>query len=118
MAFAAAEDESTGITLSDISLQQPHIKKNARFSASFPFIKPQLTAQPQQNVIEVFKQLKRTYYQKFKIPGTKCIHQKDDLSQSMDIIRELAAELDRVVQSKMSLKTPKKNIRTEGEQKD
>lgn len=115
MAFAAAEDKNTGITLSDISLQEPRIKKNARSSASFPIIKPYLNAKPQ-NFVKI---IKRVCYQHFKIPATKSIEQNDDVSldKSKDIIRELADELDRVVQSKMSLMTRKiKNKGTEEEQ--
>ncbi|XP_073702111.1 uncharacterized protein [Garra rufa] len=75
----------------------------------------------QLNVIKVIKQYGKVCYQHFKIPATKSIQRKDDVSidESKYIIRELAAELDRVVQYKMSLMTRKiKNKGTEEKQKD
>lgn len=102
MAFAAAEGKNVGFTSSDVSLMEPHIKKNKRASASFPAIKPDLSAEI---VVQKFKQFGKVCYQWFKMPATKSIQQKDNLSldESMCIIRDLAAELDRVVQSKMFL---------------
>ncbi|XP_016383277.1 tripartite motif-containing protein 7 [Sinocyclocheilus rhinocerous] len=122
MAFAAAEDKSTGITLSDISLHEPHIKKNARASASFPVIKPNLSAQPSQYAVKIIHQLGKVFYQWFKIPAINSTEQKGDLAleESVYNIRELAAELDRVVQSKkLSLMTRKiKNKGSNEEQEE
>lgn len=116
MEFESAEDKSTGITSSDVSLQEPQIKKNARSSASFPFIKPYLSAKSQKNFIKI---IRRVWDQQFRITDTKSIQQEDDISldKSKHIIRELATELDRVVQSKMSLVTRKIKMKgTEEEQ--
>ncbi|KAK7169174.1 hypothetical protein R3I93_005233 [Phoxinus phoxinus] len=102
MAFPAAEEKSAGVTLSDVSLMKPNTKKNKRASASFPIIKPDLSGA--ENVVKMFKHFGKDCYQRFnyKIPATKNIQQKDNsLDESKNIIRDLAAELDRVVQSKM-----------------
>ncbi|XP_077072636.1 uncharacterized protein LOC143723754 [Siphateles boraxobius] len=102
MAFAAAEENNAGVTFSDVSLMKSNIKKNRRASASFPFIMPDLSTA--ENVVKIFTQFGKDCYQRFnfKIPATKNIQQKENsLDESKNIIRELAAELDRVVQSKM-----------------
>ncbi|XP_056116606.1 butyrophilin subfamily 3 member A1-like [Rhinichthys klamathensis goyatoka] len=117
MAFAAA----AGVAFSDVSLMKPNIKKNERASASFPGIRPDLSAA--ENVVKIFKQFGKDCYQRFnfKIPATESIQQKDNsLDESRDIIRNLASELDRVVQSKMFyLMTQKfKNKGTKKEEPD
>ncbi|NP_001116179.1 SPRY_PRY_C-I_1 domain-containing protein [Danio rerio] len=108
MAFAATKENNTGITLSDISIQEPYLR-NRRYSASFPFIKPELSDQPKQKVVQILKDLGLVCYQVFKIPAIRSTEQKEDFSldESKCIIRELAAELDRVVQSKILLMTEK-----------
>ncbi|XP_059418641.1 SPRY_PRY_C-I_1 domain-containing protein [Carassius carassius] len=121
MAFAAAENKSTGITISDISLCEPHIKKNTRASASFPFIKPYLSAQPLKYAVKIVHHLGNVFYQRFEITATNSTEQKDDLSldESVSIIRELAAELDRVVQSKkLSMARKIKNKGSNKEQEE
>ncbi|XP_039511898.1 SPRY_PRY_C-I_1 domain-containing protein [Pimephales promelas] len=114
MAFAAA----AGVSFSDVSLMKQN-KKSKRASASFPFIKPDLSAA--ENVVEKLKQFGKDCYQRFnfKIPATESIQQKDNsLDESKDIIRNLASELDRLIQSKMfNLITQKfKNKGTKEEQ--
>ncbi|XP_048049739.1 SPRY_PRY_C-I_1 domain-containing protein isoform X1 [Megalobrama amblycephala] len=105
MAFAAAEGKSVEFSSSDVSLMEPHIK-NKRASASFPAIKPNLSADAPQ---------------RFKTPATKSIQQKDSLSldESKNIIRDLAAALDRVLQSnKFSMTRKFKNKGSKGEQEE
>ncbi|XDV30378.1 hypothetical protein PO909_033312 [Leuciscus waleckii] len=118
MAFAAAE-KSTGVTYSDVSLMKPNTKKNKRASASFPIIKPEMSAA--ENVVKIIKQFGKDCYQRFnfKIPATKNIQQKDNsLDESKDIIRDLASELDRVSKMfyLMNRKFKKKGTKEEQEE--
>ncbi|XP_051762232.1 SPRY_PRY_C-I_1 domain-containing protein isoform X3 [Ctenopharyngodon idella] len=120
MAFAAAEDKSAECTSSDISL--PHINKNKRASASFPAIRPTLSSTVPQNVVKIFKRLGKACHQQFKIPATKSIQPKDSFSldESKNIIIDLAAELDRVLQSNIlfSMTRKFKNKGTKEEQEE
>ncbi|CAM4602964.1 unnamed protein product [Leuciscus chuanchicus] len=119
MAFAAAEEKSTGVTYSDVSLMKPNTKKNKRASASFPIIKPEMSAA--ENVVKIIKQFGKDCYQRFnfKIPATKNIQQKEiSLDESKDIIRDLASELDRVSKMfyLMNRKFKKKGTKEEQEE--
>ncbi|XP_050975083.1 E3 ubiquitin-protein ligase TRIM7-like [Labeo rohita] len=99
MAFAAAEDQN--IALSARSLQGPHVK-NVGVTVSYPFIKPNLRGEPQQDFVEIFKTFGKACRQGFKKCACKSTDQKDKLTlhESKHLIRELSAELDRVVQFK------------------
>ncbi|XP_051565590.1 SPRY_PRY_C-I_1 domain-containing protein [Myxocyprinus asiaticus] len=115
MAFAVnTEDQSTRITLSEGSLVEPYRKKTV--TSSFPFIKPGLKVEPLQDLVKIIKQIEKVYHQGFK----KCVAgDKDNLSlnESKYNIRELAAELDRLVQiKKFSLMSG--NMKNKGSQEE
>ncbi|XP_067265358.1 SPRY_PRY_C-I_1 domain-containing protein isoform X2 [Chanodichthys erythropterus] len=118
--MAFAEGKSAKFTSSDVSLMKPN-RKNKRATASFPAIKPNLSYVAPQNVVKICK-LVKDCYQRFKIPATKSIQPKNSLSldESKNIIRDLAAELDRVLQyKKFFLRNGKfKNKGTKEEQEE
>ncbi|XP_050974487.1 SPRY_PRY_C-I_1 domain-containing protein isoform X2 [Labeo rohita] len=114
MAFAA-ENQGTLITLSEGSLQGPHTKRDVSVAVSYPFIKPDLKADPQRNIVKIIKYAGNVFHQ-----WIRGVQQNDDLrlDESKYIIRELAAELDRVVQSKILVSQKLKNKGTTEEQEE
>ncbi|XP_043105035.1 E3 ubiquitin-protein ligase TRIM39-like isoform X2 [Puntigrus tetrazona] len=97
MAVAAEQT----IALSARSLPGPHVK-NVLFTVSYPFVKPNLRDEQQQDSVEIFKTFGKACLKSLKKCACKSTEQKDTLTvdESKQLIRELAAELDRVIQRK------------------
>ncbi|XP_073711325.1 uncharacterized protein [Misgurnus anguillicaudatus] len=94
------ESQNTGFSLSETSLKKAHIKCLNTYSSSCPFVKPALSLQPCQEISKTFKKLEKVCHQGFNRIVRSHQKESSSLDESKNIIRELAAELDRVVQFK------------------
>ncbi|XP_057192765.1 SPRY_PRY_C-I_1 domain-containing protein isoform X2 [Triplophysa rosa] len=114
----AAGAQNSGITLSERSVRETHKKTIQNVCSSCPLIKPCLRDQIYKGVIKLFAKFDEVCPQQFN----KCAssNEKDSLSldETKDIIRELAVELNRVLQFKKfyQMSGKMKNKGTEEEQ--
>ncbi|XP_051998712.1 SPRY_PRY_C-I_1 domain-containing protein [Xyrauchen texanus] len=114
MAFAVNTENQSGITLSEGSLVEPYRKKAV--TSSFPFIKPGLRVEQPQDLVKIIKKIEKVCHQGFKKCASADKHNLS-LNESKCNIRELAAELDRVVQiKKFSLMSG--NMKNKGSQEE
>ncbi|KAA0715697.1 E3 ubiquitin-protein ligase TRIM39 [Triplophysa tibetana] len=117
-----AEAQTTGLTLSEISLMTPQTKSKT-FCSSFPAVKPSMAILPNQEIAKLIRGARKTFMKVFpQLQGfNKCasLNQEASLEDSKYIIRGLDAELKRVVQfkkfSQMSEKIKNKGTMEEQE---
>ncbi|XP_056610098.1 butyrophilin subfamily 3 member A1-like [Triplophysa dalaica] len=99
----AAEAQSTGLTLSEISLMTPQTKLKT-FCSSFPAVKPSMAILPNQEIAKLICGACQTFVKVFpQLQGfNKCASRNHEasLDDSKHIIRGLDAELNRVVKFK------------------